>query len=52
MGIVLLQIIGQCGPLLGTNVFNKSDEPRYTSESHPETLSQKPRKSLLTPKII
>ena len=30
VGIVLLNLIGQCGPLLGTNVFNKSDAPRYT----------------------
>lgn len=29
MGIVLMNIIGQCGPLLGTNVFPSSDGPRY-----------------------
>ena len=27
---MLLNMVGQCGPLLGTNVFNKSDAPRYT----------------------
>ena len=27
---MLLNVIGQCGPLLGTNVFPKSDQPRYT----------------------
>ncbi|KAE8324109.1 major facilitator superfamily domain-containing protein [Aspergillus sergii] len=29
MGIVILNIIGQCGPFLGTNVFPESDGPRY-----------------------
>ncbi|PWY91837.1 MFS general substrate transporter [Aspergillus sclerotioniger CBS 115572] len=29
MGIVILNIIGQCGPFLGTNVFPSSDAPRY-----------------------
>lgn len=29
MGIVLLNTIGQCGPLLGTNIFPTSDAPRY-----------------------
>ncbi|PYH90345.1 MFS general substrate transporter [Aspergillus ellipticus CBS 707.79] len=29
MGIVILNIIGQCGPFLGTNVFPSSDGPRY-----------------------
>ncbi|KAE8163210.1 major facilitator superfamily domain-containing protein [Aspergillus tamarii] len=29
MGIVILNIIGQCGPFLGTNVFPESDRPRY-----------------------
>lgn len=29
VGIALLNIIGQCGPLLGTNVFPESDAPRY-----------------------
>ncbi|KAL4922856.1 major facilitator superfamily domain-containing protein [Aspergillus aurantiobrunneus] len=29
MGIVILNIIGQCGPFLGTNVFPDSDGPRY-----------------------
>ncbi|KAL4820434.1 major facilitator superfamily domain-containing protein [Aspergillus spinulosporus] len=29
MGIVILNIIGQCGPFLGTNVFPTSDGPRY-----------------------
>ncbi|GKZ38432.1 hypothetical protein AbraIFM66950_010625, partial [Aspergillus brasiliensis] len=29
MGIVILNIIGQCGPFLGTNVFPASDAPRY-----------------------
>ncbi|RAH49020.1 putative MFS transporter [Aspergillus brunneoviolaceus CBS 621.78] len=30
MGIVILNVIGQCGPFLGTNVFPSSDSPRYT----------------------
>lgn len=29
MGIVILNIIGQCGPFLGTNVFPDADAPRY-----------------------
>ncbi|KIX98327.1 uncharacterized protein Z520_05628 [Fonsecaea multimorphosa CBS 102226] len=29
MGIVLLNLVGQCGPLLGTRIFPKSQEPRY-----------------------
>ncbi|KAL2810824.1 major facilitator superfamily domain-containing protein [Aspergillus granulosus] len=29
MGIVILNVIGQCGPFLGTNVFPDSDGPRY-----------------------
>lgn len=29
MGIVILNIIGQCGPFLGTNIFPSSDSPRY-----------------------
>ncbi|EHA19396.1 hypothetical protein ASPNIDRAFT_208615 [Aspergillus niger ATCC 1015] len=29
MGIVILNVIGQCGPFLGTNVFPASDAPRY-----------------------
>ncbi|KAF7587942.1 hypothetical protein BBP40_006508 [Aspergillus hancockii] len=29
MGIVILNVIGQCGPFLGTNVFPESDGPRY-----------------------
>ncbi|KAL4784302.1 major facilitator superfamily domain-containing protein [Aspergillus varians] len=29
MGIVMLNLIGQCGPFLGTNVFPDSDGPRY-----------------------
>ncbi|KAL4867286.1 hypothetical protein BDV12DRAFT_171646 [Aspergillus spectabilis] len=29
MGIVILNIIGQCGPFLGTNMFPDSDGPRY-----------------------
>ncbi|KAL8707524.1 MAG: hypothetical protein Q9220_007466 [cf. Caloplaca sp. 1 TL-2023] len=28
-GIAILNIIGQCGPLLGTNIFPKSEAPRY-----------------------
>ncbi|KAJ5720801.1 Major facilitator superfamily domain general substrate transporter [Penicillium malachiteum] len=28
-GIILLNLIGQCGPFLGTNVFPDSEEPRY-----------------------
>lgn len=29
MGIVLLNLIGQCGPFLGTNIFPESEGPRY-----------------------
>lgn len=29
VGIALLNLIGQCGPLLGTNVFPTSEGPRY-----------------------
>jgi dipeptide/tripeptide permease len=29
MAIVILNTVGQCGPLLGTNVFPTSDGPRY-----------------------
>ncbi|KAL2153708.1 hypothetical protein VTH82DRAFT_4863 [Thermothelomyces myriococcoides] len=29
MSIVLINLIGQCGPFLGTNVFPEEDEPRY-----------------------
>ena len=29
VGIAMLNIIGQCGPLLGTNVFPSTDGPRY-----------------------
>ncbi|MCJ1297972.1 hypothetical protein MMC08_000761 [Hypocenomyce scalaris] len=28
-GMVILNVIGQCGPLLGTNIFPTSDGPRY-----------------------
>ena len=28
-GILLLNVIGQCGPLLGTNVFPSNEAPRY-----------------------
>lgn len=28
-GIALLNLIGQCGPLLGTNIFPSADAPRY-----------------------
>ena len=28
-GILLLNLIGQCGPLLGTNVFPTNEKPRY-----------------------
>ena len=28
-GIALLNLVGQCGPLLGTNVFPEDEEPRY-----------------------
>jgi dipeptide/tripeptide permease len=29
MAIVILNTVGQCGPLLGTNIFPTSDGPRY-----------------------
>ncbi|KAA8644402.1 hypothetical protein EYZ11_002777 [Aspergillus tanneri] len=29
MGIVLLNLIGQCGPFLGTNIYPERDGPRY-----------------------
>ena len=29
VGIMLLNLIGQCGPLLGTNIFPGTDKPRY-----------------------
>lgn len=29
MGIVILNLIGQCGPFLGTNIFPSSEGPRY-----------------------
>ena len=29
MGLVILNLIGQCGPFLGINVFPESDSPRY-----------------------
>lgn len=29
MGIVILNIVGQCGPFLGTNIFPPSEAPRY-----------------------
>ena len=29
MGIVILNLVGQCGPLLGTRVFPTTDAPRY-----------------------
>jgi retrograde regulation protein 2 len=29
MGIVLLNLIGQCGPFLGTNIFPDSEAPRF-----------------------
>ncbi|KAL9634157.1 MAG: hypothetical protein Q9204_003114, partial [Flavoplaca sp. TL-2023a] len=28
-GIAILHLIGQCGPLLGTNLFPNSEGPRY-----------------------
>ncbi|KAL9033495.1 MAG: hypothetical protein Q9214_007491, partial [Letrouitia sp. 1 TL-2023] len=28
-GIVILNLIGQCGPLLGTNIFPPEESPRY-----------------------
>ncbi|KAK6531893.1 hypothetical protein TWF694_003056 [Orbilia ellipsospora] len=29
MGIIILNVVGQCGPLLGTNVFPTKEAPRY-----------------------
>lgn len=29
MGIVMLNVLGQCGPLLGTRVFPENEKPRY-----------------------
>ena len=29
MAIVILNTVGQCGPLLGTNIFPTNDAPRY-----------------------
>jgi hypothetical protein len=29
MSIVLINLIGQCGPFLGTNVFPLEEQPRY-----------------------
>ncbi|KAF7118379.1 hypothetical protein CNMCM5793_007893 [Aspergillus hiratsukae] len=29
MGIVILNLVGQCGPFLGTNIFPEKDSPRY-----------------------
>ncbi|MCJ1424225.1 hypothetical protein MMC29_002112 [Sticta canariensis] len=29
-GVIILNMIGQCGPFLGTNIFDPSDAPRYT----------------------
>ncbi|PGG99081.1 hypothetical protein AJ80_09413 [Polytolypa hystricis UAMH7299] len=29
MAVIILNLLGQCGPLLGTNVFPHSDRPRY-----------------------
>ncbi|KAI9697525.1 MAG: hypothetical protein M1820_007791 [Bogoriella megaspora] len=29
LGIVILNLVGQCGPLLGTRIFPESDQPRY-----------------------
>lgn len=29
MGIIMLNLLGQCGPLLGTRVFPENEEPRY-----------------------
>ena len=29
MGIIILNVIGQCGPFLGTNIFPESEGPRY-----------------------
>lgn len=29
MGIVILNLVGQCGPFLGTNIFPENDAPRY-----------------------
>jgi hypothetical protein len=29
MGIVILNLVGQCGPFLGTIIFYEKDAPRY-----------------------
>lgn len=29
MGIIILNLVGQCGPLLGSNIFPASDGPFY-----------------------
>lgn len=29
MGIIILNLLGQCGPLLGTRVFPEEEKPRY-----------------------
>ena len=29
MGMVILNLLGQCGPFLGTNIFPDNDSPRY-----------------------
>ncbi|EAU33584.1 predicted protein [Aspergillus terreus NIH2624] len=29
MGIVILNVVGQCGPFLGSNIYPSSDGPRY-----------------------
>lgn len=29
MGMVILNVVGQCGPFLGTNIFPSRDGPRY-----------------------
>ncbi|KAF9888032.1 hypothetical protein FE257_009296 [Aspergillus nanangensis] len=29
MGIVILNLVGQCGPFVGSNIFPESDSPRY-----------------------
>ena len=29
LAFVILNVVGQCGPLLGTRIFPESDEPRY-----------------------
>jgi hypothetical protein len=29
VGLVLINIVGQCGPVLGTNIYPATDGPRY-----------------------